>query len=61
MDEKIKTLIDRIMEDGIASATVSDGHVWGFSLAKLREMVATCEKQEQEYLLVQVKNPSSVN
>jgi len=61
-DEKIRQLISKITGDaGIGSMTVKDGHMWGFSLKKLRELVAQMEAENKEYVLLHVKDPSKVN
>ena len=60
-DEKIKHLINKITEDGIGKMTVKDGNIWGFSLKKLRELVAQCEAKGVEHVIMHVKDPDKVN
>ena len=63
-DDKIEVtdpgreLIDRIESEGVSVASVSDGHVFGFSVGVLKRMLADAEAAEGKKVIVFVKTPS---
>jgi hypothetical protein len=59
MDKVIKELLERVKEDGVSTASVSDGRIFIFSKQKLEELLKACENKEQ--VIVFIKDPSKLN
>jgi hypothetical protein len=60
-DDKIKQMLNRLNEDGVSTAKVNDGQVFCFSKKRLLDLVEQLKKDEQEYCIIFVKDPSKVN
>lgn len=54
MDDKMERFKARVRDNGIATAQTSDSRVFAFSAAKLRELLAIAEADEDQIATIQI-------
>lgn len=59
--EAMKLLLERLNDNGVATASVKDGRLLAFSKKKLLELVAGLEADGKEECIIFIKDPAKVN
>lgn len=61
MDEAMKILLERLKDNGIATASVKDGRILVISREKLQELFAVVSEKAEKYITLFIKDPTTVS